>query len=130
MIDMKLYSWVIDNRLHFESSDSIGETKIIVKTLDSEHVIYGTTIDIAKNTNYWFQTNNDISKFEEILVEAYNKDGLMIFNKIIPTKYKPEKIIPLMKSEEIVDLVSYLNRDQINCVATRRWRYAIPITCC
>jgi hypothetical protein len=84
---MKLYSWVIGNRLHFESSESIGDTRITIKIPQTNELIYSTKVFINKNVDYWFQPNNNISKFDEIIVEAYDINSKIIFNEKIHTKY-------------------------------------------
>jgi hypothetical protein len=83
---MKLYAWVIGNRLHFESSDTIGNITLIIKIPQTNQLIYSAKSHINKNVDYWFQPNNDISKFDEIIVEIYGGDSTLIFNEKIHTK--------------------------------------------
>jgi hypothetical protein len=88
---MKLHSWVIGNKLHFESSENINEIKLLIKKFDGE-VIYGNTFSINKNVDYWFQPDNSIDNFEKVIVEVRDKNSEIIFNEIIPTKYIPVEI--------------------------------------
>jgi hypothetical protein len=86
---MSINSWVKENRLHIKSSEDVGTVNIIIK--NNKDTIYGINTIINKNTDYWFQPNNEISKFEDVILEIRNNNNV-IFNKKIPTKYIPIEI--------------------------------------